>query len=297
MTAPVASPGFYADLASLGALRRGAQEHDPQALRAVAQQFESLVARMMISSMRAASFGDSLFGSDQHEFYQSLFDDQLAVELTRGRGLGLADLLIEQLMRAGLVPSAEGTPAPEAAPESEAAGPVARRQWQPASREEFVRDLWQHAQRAGRELGIDPRALIAQAALETGWGQAIPRDAQGGCSFNLFGIKAGPQWKGPAVGVSTLEFENGLPVRRTERFRAYESVEDGFRDYVELIRGNPRYAAALGCGADIQAFASVLQQGGYATDPLYAEKLAAVAASLESLEPDVLKLADEQPIT
>ena len=298
MTLPVPEPGFYADFRSLDALKRGAQAQDPQALREAARQFESLFARMMISSMRAASFGDSLFSSDQHEFYQSMFDDQLAVELTRGRGLGLADMLVEQLTRAGLV----ATPsAPETQQPADGTQQAAHGTWRPSSREEFARELWPHAEQAASELGVDPRLLVAHAALETGWGQSIPQAADGSCSFNLFGIKAGRQWEGPAVGVPTLEFENGLPVRRVERFRAYASAAESFADYVSLIRGNPRYADALGCGGDAAAFASALQRGGYATDPDYAGKLAAVVASLDNLlstgaAAPHLKVAANRPI-
>src|SRR5690606_36985854 len=150
MTAPVADPGFYADLSGLAALRRGARADDPAALREAARQFESLFAKILLSSMRAASFGDSLLGSDQQDFYQGMFDDQLAVELTRGRGLGLAELLVEQLARAGLVaePRAETTAARDSGPTKAAIA---------GSPDEFVRKLWPCAVEAGRELGVDPR--------------------------------------------------------------------------------------------------------------------------------------------
>jgi len=331
MTSPVADPSVYTDLQGLAALKRDARAQDPGTLREVARQFESIFAKMMLSSMRQASFGDSLFGSEQQEFYQGMFDDQLAVELTKGRGLGLADLLVQQLTRAGLVPEgAEGDAAAGTGtgagsgistgsgtdPLSSAAGVASKKgalrigasgsaEIEPTSflapargargpdtgssisassivksREDFLTQLWPCAEEAGRELGVDPRHLLAQAALETGWGKSLPCDAKGNPSFNLFGIKAGDSWNGNSVSVRTLEFEGGIPVPRQAKFRAYDSVEESFRDYVALLRDNPRYADALNTGSDVSAFAAGLQRGGYATDPAYAQKIAAITQNL-----------------
>jgi flagellar protein FlgJ len=138
--------------------------------------------------------------------------------------------------------------------------------------------------------------LLAQAALETGWGRSMPCNAQGECSFNLFGIKAGSQWSGATVNVPTLEFESGIPVRKVERFRAYDSPADSFRDYAALIGGSSRYANARGTGENVEAFAAALQQGGYATDPNYAQKIAAVASEVRTRS-DALKFAAAGPST
>jgi flagellar protein FlgJ len=151
-----------------------------------------------------------------------------------------------------------------------------------ASKDDFLRTLRPHAERAAREIGVDPDALLAQAALETGWGRSVPCNANGECSFNLFGIKAGSRWSGATVNVPTLEFEEGVAVRKFERFRAYDSPADSFRDYAALIGGSSRYANARGTGENVAAFASALQQGGYATDPNYAQKIAAVASEVRS---------------
>src|SRR5579871_1055952 len=98
MTAEVNNrAAVYGDLASLQKLKAGAHNHDPGALRQVAQQFESLFARMMIKSMRKAIGTDPIFGSDQAQMYQGMFDDQLSLEMTRGKGLGLTDMLMRQL--------------------------------------------------------------------------------------------------------------------------------------------------------------------------------------------------------
>ncbi len=151
--------------------------------------------------------------------------------------------------------------------------------WRPSSPQEFVQSLLPHAQAAAEKLGVSVRALLAHAALETGWGKHLPRQADGASSFNLFGIKAGSSWSGERVRVPTLEVEHGVAVRRREAFRVYASPSDSFMDYARLIGGNPRYAAALGHGEDVRGFARALQSAGYATDPDYSRKLAQVADS------------------
>ncbi len=371
MTVPAPNASLYTDFKGISDLRRDAQAQDPKALREAARQFESLFTRMMLKSMRDASFGDPTLGSDQQNFYRDMFDDQLAVEMSKGKGLGLADMLVQQLTRAGLAPpttaaavdpkaaplkpqsllnpyaspssttpeaalglvggidptgadasaldeasvralisraaarlsapaangAASASAATDAAGVSNTASPAsvpdaARFDGTP---ETFVRELWPVAQAAGRELGVDPRHVLAQAALETGWGRSVPSHATGASSNNFFGIKPGSRWDGETVSVRTLEFENGLPVARRDAFRAYDSAEDCFRDYVSLLKDNPRYAAALNTGDDAHAFARGLQSGGYATDPAYARKVAAIAQNLPPVTVS-LKSTDPQPI-
>jgi flagellar protein FlgJ len=280
------NPSFYADPSALAALKHDAKAQDPEALKQAAKQFESLFVKMLLKTMREASegFGDSLFSSDQTEFYQSMFDDQMAVHLSQGPGLGLAEMLVRQLSQGAASQSPSGASASidamSRSGETARAAPIA------SSREDFVRQMRPHAEQAARMLGVDPDALIAQAALETGWGRSVPRDARGESSFNLFGIKAGSQWNGPTVNVPTIEFEEGIPVRRVERFRAYGSPAESFRDYAALIRNNPRYENVLGAGADISSFASMLQEAGYATDPRYAQKIVAVARQVREMTSD-----------
>jgi len=296
--AATAADRTFAGVGRLDSLRQAAQNQDPKALREVARQFESLFARMLLQSMREASqsFGTELTDGGQQGFYQDMFDSQMSLELTKGRGLGLADVLMRQL--ANTVPGAksgataasdattaasDATAATSGATTATATPTASLDTWRPATREQFVRDLWPHAEAAGRELGVDPRTLIAHAALETGWGQSIPCGPDGKCSFNLFGVKAGSGWSGAAVGSKTLEFENGVAVSRRERFRAYDSPGESFSDYAALLRDNPRYTAAIGTGSDTRAFATALQKAGYATDPDYARKLTQVAGSLEAV--------------
>lgn len=277
---------FYADPASLTALRREAAAQSPEALRETARQFESLFTSMMLKSMRDASMGNDLFGSDQQDFYQDMFDTQLASQLAGGKGLGLADVLVRQLMQgqgATAGAYADVTASTQAAP---AAGSAA---WTPGNADEFVQAIRPAATAAARELGVDPEAVIAHAALETGWGRSVPRGADGQPSFNLFGIKAGGSWNGAVQASRTNEFIDGRMTDVVASFRAYDSPEQSIRDYVDLLKGSRRYAAAIGTGSDVEAFARGLVRGGYATDPDYVTKLTAVAGRL--------KLAAGEPIT
>jgi flagellar protein FlgJ len=301
----------YTDLSGLSKLKRAAGANDPQAIRAVAEQFESMFTRMMLKSMRDAVGPDPMFGSSQADMYQGMADDQLSVQLSKGKGLGLADMLVRQLQKMGVkgagqatgATSTTGVGAPAGA-KAAAAYRMTQRASAPqttsalssskvadATKSDFIRDLWPQAQDAGTLLGVDPRHLIAQAALETNWGQSLPQDASGGTSNNLFGIKASAAWTGASVSNGTQEFQNGLASNTTAQFKAYATPTESFQDYVALLRNSPRYAAALNTGSDVHAFAAGLQRGGYATDPEYANKIAAVANTMSSL-----KLSSTVPI-
>ena len=276
-TSPLTSKGSSGsapaatDFHQFAALRRAADAHDPKALREAARQFESIFTKMMLDSMRKASFGDSLMGSDQVEMYQGMMDDQLAVQLSRGKGMGLADMLVRQLQGG----SGQGAAAP-AAPTDGAAG---TNNVSPEQQKKFVEQFLPHATAAAQQLGVDARAIVAQAALETGWGTHQPRDAAG-ASNNSFGIKAGANWSGASVESATTEYVAGQAGSEDARFRAYGNVAEGVADYVRVLRDDPRYAAAVGTGSDVRAFATALQRGGYATDPEYANKIVAIAQRL-----------------
>ncbi|WP_110619830.1 flagellar assembly peptidoglycan hydrolase FlgJ [Thioalkalivibrio sp. ALE21] len=169
--------------------------------------------------------------------------------------------------------------APAAVPQASEAGrpepvarPIAAGDWPPRSPEEFVNRLGPLAEEAAEELGVDPSVLLAQSALETGWGQHMPSRGDGDPSFNLFGIKADRSWDGDAVSVGTLEFRDGVAQREQARFRAYDGPERSFADYVDFIRSNPRYEKALQAGDDA-TYVRELQAAGYATDPEYADKI------------------------
>lgn len=342
MTVPTQKTGFYADFNALAALKRDAKADSGKALRATAQQFESLFTEMMLKSMRAANVGDSLTGSDTMDFYTGMFDQQLAMQMSKGKGLGLADMLVQQLTRSGLVSnSASASAASSASPASSSTASISAptnnmtaspsmlspdvaaslkaimmqsdtpfahidefgapefemldpqridaatatsetsSAWPPATPEAFVRQLLPQAQQAAAQLGVDAETLIAHAALETGWGKHVPDQGEGRSSFNLFGIKATPNWSGNTVAATTIEYEQGIATRRVERFKAYDSPADCFADYANLL--GRRYQGVTQAGSNAGQFANALQQGGYATDPHYAAKLSAVAQAVSSV--------------
>ncbi len=277
---------LYFNFAQLGELRGAAAQATPEALDAVAKQFEGIFVKMMLKSMRDASFGDPLFDTQATELYRDLYDHQLSLELTKDRGLGIAEMLVQQLkafvpgVAAQVVDDESTLPADadalQRSPALDAVSPAASAETDgPAfsSKESFLDTLLPLAKRAAKALGAEPLLMLAQAALETGWGRAVIRGLDGQSSHNLFGIKAGEDWRGDSVPVGTLEYKDGVAARQQALFRAYESFEQSFSDYVALVRGSPRYADALSKAADPEAFIQALHEAGYATDPNYAEKV------------------------
>lgn len=303
----VANAGFYADFGALTTLKKDVKANDPSALREAARQFESLFTAMMLKSMRAAKLGEGLGESQESDFYQDMYDQQLAVQMSQGKGLGLADMLVQQLTRSSAARTA--APGSGAAVPSSGAGAAAAGAGGGASigaasnaqRFSFIQSLQPYAQQAATQLGVSADSLIAQAALETGWGQHVPAAPGGASSYNLFGIKAGAGWQGVSVNAQTTEFTQGTGVNTPQSFRAYSSVQQGVNDYVTLLRRSGSYQGALGTGDDTSAFASALQRGGYASDPEYAHKLAATAATVKALRiaaaNSALKLAAAVPTT
>lgn len=335
----------------------------PQRIEHAARQLESQFARMMIKSMRDASFGDSLFPGE-NQMFRDMYDQRLAQTLTEGRGLGLQATIARQLggqtataeagnsqpLQPSLLQRQQALRAYQSQLPAAAAGATIDAQaallaplsmaidamdgretstlhqrldahplngnpldllaaadgdwsrsndrWQPQpdqldsshalaarqaasefgsnSPEAFVARIWPHARQAADALGVDPRALVAQAALETAWGKRLPNHADGSSGNNLFGIKA-TGWKGRAVTAGTHEYVAGVRRNENASFRAYDSIGESFNDYVRLLKSNARYAGALAAGTDVAGFARGLQHGGYATDPQYANKIAAIA--------------------
>lgn len=309
---------IYTDLHSLNRLKGAARERSPEALQEVARQFEAMFMQMMLKSMRAASPGDGgLLDSDQGLFYRDMFDQQLAMDLAQGSRLGIADMIVRQLggemtprrpVSAPVVANPlamlkqverirERAALPAADPVNPPT-PVSTVPFKPSSPEAFVRSMWSHARIAARKLGVAPEVLVAQAALETGWGRSVPRFADGRSSHNLFGIKAHKGWQGERVVNGTLEFEGGLPVQRRDAFRAYPSYAESFADYADFIRSNPRYADALRQVQDGSAYLRALQRAGYATDPNYAAKIQGIIdGSVFNEALGNLKTADLRPIS
>ena len=277
MSAPPVAAAYYADFSGMEALKKAAQQNQPAAVREAARQFESLFTNMLLKSMREASMGESLGDSEQTQFYQGMFDQQLSLQLSHGRGLGLADHLLQQLQRTGI----------------EASPPTAKNL---STREQFIQTIQPYAVEAARRLGVAPEAIIAHAALETGWGQHLSATAAGS-SHNLFGVKADGSWRGAVAESGTTEYVGSTSTHLRAGFRAYDSLGASMRDYTGLIGGSPRFAGALNTGSDIAAFAKGLQRGGYATDPAYVQKLVATAAAVrESGSSARFKIANALPI-
>lgn len=167
-----------------------------------------------------------------------------------------------------------------------------------AGPQNFVQQLWPHAREAARQLGVAPEALLAQAALETGWGRSVIAQPDGTSSYNLFGIKAAGNWNGKQASVPTLEYAGGVPVRSRASFRVYDSYAESFQDYVQLVRDNPRYRDALRQAGDPGAYLNALQSAGYATDPAYANKIVGILGSDALRAPlDALKNPGSGPLT
>jgi peptidoglycan hydrolase FlgJ len=301
----VNTASFYADFGALTALKKDVKGGtDPQAIREAARQFESLFTDMMLKAMREAKLGNGLGDSEASDLYQDMYDQQLALQMSQGKGLGLADLLVQQLTRsaaapAATAPGASGAASAGSAPAGGSIGPVPAPAPAPAATHalkiSFIQMLTPYAQRAGAQLGIAPDSLIAQAALETGWGQHVPSGSDGS-SNNLFGVKAGGRWQGASVAAATLEYAQGAPLSSTQSFRSYSSLQQGVNDYVSLLKGAATLQPALGTGADVAAFASALQRGGYATDPHYAAKLTATAGLVQNLRATLQATALKLPV-
>jgi flagellar protein FlgJ len=229
-----------------------------------------LFLQMMLKSMRDASASETPDGNEMG-MYQDMFDKQVALSISQHADLGIGRLLRRQI---------SGKPAP-APPKSasDMAGSIAH------SPTEFVNRLLPSIKTAAASLGLNPMGLLAQAALETGWGQRLPRNADGSSSFNLFGIKAGEGWAGPKAIADSMEVSNGVAAPKRTAFRSYGSVEDSVKDFAALLKNSPRYKDALAAGTDPQAYAARIGASGYATDPEYGNKLT------EILQGDVLQSA------
>ncbi|MEE8058865.1 MAG: flagellar assembly peptidoglycan hydrolase FlgJ [Pseudomonadales bacterium] len=288
----------YTDLASVNAIRSLGRENKNQALEKIAQQFESMMVRMMMKSMRSANevFAEGNYlSSNEGDMYQGMYDDQLALSLSQGKGMGIADIMVRQLKsRFGDPENAEKENAKNAITDISSylenrnnySGPVPgavtsmdKSDQQPkaviefdGSVQKFVDHLYPMAQKAAKVLGVEPEVLIAQSALETGWGVKINGKTNGESSLNFFNIKADKRWQGDWVTIPTLEFRQGIPVKEFSAFRAYQSPQHSFEDYAEFISQSPRYEKALH-SATPEAYIRHIGEAGYATDPHYADKV------------------------
>ncbi len=273
LTTPSPSTGaaLVGDAQSLAALRGRAASDPKAAVREVAKQFEALFMQELMKSMRAATLSSGMLDNEGSKLGTDLLDQQFATQMTGLPG-GLSEAITRQLERQmGLAPG----PIP--------AAPVAVTGLEPKavripdqSAAAFVQQHTRAAQAAEAATGITAAFMIGQAAHETGWGRKEIRQADGSPSYNLFGIKAGADWKGPVAETLTTEVVNGQAVKGVAKFRAYASHAESFADFARLMKNSPRYRQVLAQGQDAGGFAAGLQRAGYATDPAYADKLTRV---------------------
>jgi len=276
------SADTYTNLSGLAALKKDTSS--PQTLRAVAQQVDALFLQMMLKSMRDASADQGDPASNEMGMYQDMFDKQIALSLSQRGGPGLGTLLTRQLS-SGAAPASTpaSTPAsPASAPAAARPAPASTYTGAPArpfsattleSASEFVSEVLPTIRRAAEALGVSPLGMLAQAALETGWGKRMARTAEGAPSLNMFGIKADDSWDGARATASTVEFSGGVATQRHTAFRAYGSIEESVSDFARLLGSSPRYKDAVAAGGDPQAYVQSIGKSGYATDPEYANKL------------------------
>jgi flagellar protein FlgJ len=272
----LSSAGTYTDINGLAALKK--DPNSPQAISAVAQQVEALFLQMMLKSMRDAGSSNNP-DSNEMNMYQDMFDKQVALTISQHQDLGIGAMLKRQLLGKPAAPA--GAAALESAqPHTAAQASTAARVSAVAqSPGEFVNQVMPTIRRAASALGLNPLGLLAQAALETGWGQRMPHTADGSPSFNMFGIKAGDSWTGARATADTMEFTNGIATPRRTAFRAYGSIEDSVNDFANLLRNSPRYRDAVAAGNDPRAYIDGIGKSGYATDPEYANKLSQILNS------------------
>ena len=308
------SSKFALDVKDMGSLRQSAKAGSPEALKTAATQFEAMFVNMMMKSMRDATPQDGMMDSQQTKMFTTMLDQQTSQNIAK-KGIGLSDMLIRQLSKsadkqalaiggeagdsasgvnggssvgnfsgaASLMDAklqraiaAAGGPGAVGSVDDNSAVPATTKSTQPTHVRNFQEKLGAHAEEASRTTGIPAKFMLGQAALESGWGKREIKGRDGTNSHNLFGIKAGGDWKGKVVEATTTEYVNGKAQTRVERFRAYDSYSDSFKDYGKLLASNPRYEKVLASAGDASSFAQGLQKAGYATDPHYASKLTSI---------------------
>ena len=277
------------DVRSLDTLKlKAGGSESPQALRAAAKQMEGIFVQVMLKSMRDAGFKDGLMHSQASEMYTSMHDQQLAQDLAQKSQLGFADMIVRQMGGEGEDPPGQAqriaapapgpyslTHAPVSAPSATTgaqATPLSAIAARSSSSQPFISRLLRPALQAAQSSGIHPHLILAQAALESGWGKREILTAEGKPSHNLFGIKATGDWQGKTTEITTTEYINGTPQKIKAAFRVYDSYAESLSDYARLLKNNPRYQRVAQSSSAEQG-AHALQAGGYATDPAYANKL------------------------
>jgi flagellar protein FlgJ len=293
---PTTAVNTYSDLNALAALKKN--PGSPQAIHAVAQQVDALFLQMMLKSMRDAGAEIGADSSNEMSMYQDMFDKQISLSLSQHQDLGLGALITRQLSNAaaaanggtagsggaGAVGSGNvntgagiGVRAAGAAADGvadAAAGSVTgEAQAMAQSPADFVKAVLPAISSVATSLGLSALGVLAQAALETGWGKRMARVADGSSSLNLFGIKADEAWTGSRAPASSVEYSGGAASIQHAAFRAYGSVADAVSDFAGLLQNSSRYRHVVASGGSAQGYVDSIGKSGYATDPQYANKL------------------------
>ncbi len=312
----------YTDLNGLQNLKASARKDAKEALPEVARQFEAVMISMMIKNLRKTGMEDPIFKSQALDSYRDMYDQQLGMELSKGRGIGFAKTIVEQMQYQSAQqahPSEKNTLAADTAQlqipqrrhfpdhysspasslsEKGSIEPVESTQSVTSnnasfdSPEQFIEKLWPLAEQTAQKMGVSPELILSQAALETGWGKHVISDGQKS-SYNLFNIKADQQWSGGRVETSSLEYEQGKPSKQNSVFRSYDNFEQSFNDYATFIQNSPRYKNALDNVGKMEqslhdeSYIKGIHKAGYATDPSYSNKVLRVLKS-ESVQNQVL---------
>lgn len=302
---------IYTDFNNLAKLKNDAKEKTPGSIKEVAKQFESVFVGMMLKSMRQVKLADGILDNNQSEFYRDMYDQQLSIHLSGKGGMGLAEVIERQLSpdqskavvkqqsiadyeRRNLIGSAATIS--HKSVDIDAIVDI-QTEHKISSPEDFVTQLRPYAERAAKQLGVDANILLAQAALETGWGKSVIKGRDGVSSHNLFNIKADKSWRGEQTKTETLEYRNGMANKEMAGFRSYQSYQQSFDDYVNFIQTNPRYEGAIKMAEKAERYMHELQQAGYATDPDYADKVIKIYQSKTINDQPVDAIALKQDLT
>ena len=279
-----ASPSSLNLAGGLENLRVKAQQDPKAAVREAAKQFETMFTQQLLKQMRDSTMNADMMDNEGTKMGTEMLDSQWASKIA-GQPGGLSDVIARQLERQmGIVQGVTAKPAtanPAPVDPLHPDAPVTLPQKAAAS---FIQAHTDAAAAAEKATGIPARFMIAQAAHETGWGRKEIRNADGTTSFNLFGIKAGANWKGATTDITTTEYIGGKAHKVTQTFRAYASYAESFADYANTMKNSPRYASVVAAGSDANGFAKGLQKAGYATDPAYASKLAKMIHMTERVQ-------------
>ncbi|GHE81054.1 flagellar assembly peptidoglycan hydrolase FlgJ [Thalassotalea profundi] len=317
MSTRIADAQNFLDVNGLNNIRQQSKTSDKagkeEALKSAAKQFEAIFMQMLLKSMRSAQDvleSDSPFNSESTKFYRDMHDQQMALDMSDNGSLGLSELIVRQLggdsdnFTPQSVLRYDTTPAELEAMKTKLLERAKERQTNDNSLnpsfilkqrtpaiesqsfsepQDFVSAMIEPAKEAQEKLKVPFEVIIAQAALETGWGKKIIKNSNGESSNNLFNIKADKRWSGDKTHKETLEYENGAMVKKREPFRMYESLQDSVNDYINFLSSGERYQDALKQAGNVEQFLQGLQGAGYATDPEYANKILGTLRTVTSL--------------